>query len=185
MTGRVHDVPPPAPPAQPGPAEPAGPGAGSPGAVALHRVRLLRFPLRVHLRAQEQHAELMREFALLAIGPPAPTPGHDVPARLVRLVEAFGHGFAGVSGVIHAAREAVLARGERSVDLAFDVPAEAADASRELMAMLAEAGGFCRRDQLLTLAADDELVAFRTWYLGEIVRQVRGAPPVPWAGTLD
>ena len=47
----------------------------------------------------------------------------------------------------------------------------------ELPRTLAEADEFCRRGELLTLATPPEYVAFREWFLGEIVRQLDGQPP--------
>jgi hypothetical protein len=66
------------------------------------------------------------------------------------------------------------------VDLEIDVPAGAAPAAAEMQATLAEADEFCRNGELLTLAASPEFVAFRNWFLGEIVRQLDGDPPTPW-----
>ena len=54
------------------------------------------------------------------------------------------------------------------------------DCRVELRSTLAEADEFCRRGELLTLATPPEYVAFREWFLGEIVRQLEGKPPTPW-----
>ena len=51
----------------------------------------------------------------------------------------------------------------------------------ELTGLLEEADDYCRRGELLTLATPPELVAFRNWYLGQVVEQIDGRPPTPWA----
>lgn len=54
-------------------------------------------------------------------------------------------------------------------------------ASKSLGAMLDEADEFCRQGKhLLTLAADEELVRFRRWYLAQFIDQAEGKPPVAW-----
>jgi hypothetical protein len=47
--------------------------------------------------------------------------------------------------------------------------------------MLDEADEYCRSGQhLLTLAADDEIVRFRHWYLEQFIAQIAGEQPVAW-----
>ena len=48
--------------------------------------------------------------------------------------------------------------------------------------MLDETDEFCRDGTLLTLQADDDVVAFRRWYLREVVDQIAGRPARPWQG---
>lgn len=67
------------------------------------------------------------------------------------------------------------------MDLTLLVPAAARGAAVELMGLLEEADDYCRRGELLTLATSPELVAFRNWYLGQVVEQIDGRPPTPWA----
>ena len=145
----------------------------------LVEVRLIGFPLQVHQRATEHHEELMREFQLLAIDPPA---GKDVPRRLVDLVGELSATYSSTTAPADAVRDAARARGEETVDLTYYVPPEAAEACVRLERMLDEADEFCRADQLLTLAAPEEAVAFRRWYLGEFTAQIAGAAPTPWPG---
>lgn len=143
----------------------------------LHDVRLLAFPLRLHRVATEHHAELMREFQLLALDP---EPGKEIPVRLVELMADITASYAGVAEAADAQREAAIARGEESIDLTYRVPAEVAEACVRLERMLAEADEFCRSEQLLTLATPAEAAAFRRWYLREFVAQLAGAEPTPW-----
>ncbi|MEO6712854.1 MAG: GAF domain-containing SpoIIE family protein phosphatase, partial [Mycobacteriales bacterium] len=77
--------------------------------------------------------------------------------------------------------EAALERGEAELDLLYQVPASAADAVRGLAQVLDDADEYCRAGQeLLTLAAPADVVAFRHWFLGEFMRQIRGEGPTPW-----
>jgi hypothetical protein len=149
--------------------------------VTLHAVRLIGVPLALMDRSSEHHQELTREFQLLAIDPPTSTPGHEVPQRLLDLIAELTGEYAGVSDAADAEREAAFARGEASIDLAFEVPAAVADACVRLDRMLDDADEFCRAgDRLLTLATPADLAALRHWYLGEFVAQVGGAAPTPW-----
>ena len=142
-------------------------------------VHLLQLPVPVWAAAQQQADELLREFALVAAGSDE---SHHVPARLTALVETLNSQFAGVSTEQEQRLFAAAAAGEERIDdLAYFVPPEAGPASQTLGDLLDEADEHCRAGQhLLTLAAPDEVVAFRRWYLREFVRQCAGLPPVPW-----
>jgi predicted phosphoribosyltransferase len=144
---------------------------------SLREVRLLGFPLKLHQRATEHHEELMREFQLLALDE-----SKDVPRRLVELIDELTATYSSASSAADAVRDAALERGEESVDLTYVVPAAAAEACERLERMLDEADEFCRSDQLLTMAAPDDAVAFRRWYLSEFPAQIAGAAPTPWPG---
>jgi len=145
-------------------------------------IQLLRYPLRLGQRSTEHYDEVFREFAILA----SDGPGHseDVPARLLALVDALGRRYA-PQQEHEKAREEALARGERERDFTITVPASAAGASEVLGAMLDETDDFCRDGTLLTLAAPDDVAAFRRWYLQQVIDQVAGRPPQPWPGGLD
>jgi hypothetical protein len=148
---------------------------------ALREVRLLAFPIPLYKRSTEHHEELIREFQLLAIDPPASTPGHEVPGRLLDLIAALTDEYAGFSDAPNADRDAAADRGDAEVDLVFRVPAGVGDACVRLDALLDEADEFCRAgDRLLTLATPADLAALRKWYLGEFPAQLAGRAPTPW-----
>jgi hypothetical protein len=90
--------------------------------------------------------------------------------------------FAGASTAQEEQLHAAAAEGVPVLErLVFTVPSAAAPASIELGEMLDAADDYCRAGQhLLTLAAPEDVVAFRRWYLGEFVRQPSGGAPVPW-----
>jgi hypothetical protein len=154
----------------------------------LVTVTLLRYPLRLGQRATEHYSEVFREFALLAADVPVHVDdrrhGDDVPARLLALVDALGRAYP-PQQAHEDERAAALTLGERERDLAVTVPASAADASQTLGEMLDETDTFCREGKLLTLAASEDVAAFRRWYLAQVIDQVAGRPPVPWSGVLD
>jgi hypothetical protein len=146
----------------------------------LVEVRLLGFPLELYSKAHEHSEDLRREFALLALQPPAELAEHDVPARLLALIEELGNRFQPLVKATHDERDAALAAGAKTVDLRYQVPASVRDAAIHLGELLDAADEFCRSGALLTLATPAECVRFRRWYLAEFVRQVDGHAPVPW-----
>lgn len=154
-----------------------------PGDHDLHEVRLLNLPVRVLIASRERHDDLMREFALLALGGPFRRP--EVPARLVELTHVLGVRYGSAKERPDELVDAAHARGEDTVDLTYSVPAHVVESADTLDALMTEADGFCRSEQLLTLARSEVMVEFATWYLGEFRRQIAGEPARPWDGPLD
>lgn len=150
---------------------------------ALHDVHLLRMPVRILIASRERHDELMREFALLALGGPAGRA--DIPARLVDLIEILGVRYGMAAARPDELVDAALADGQDTIDLTYTVPANVVEAADHLDALMAEADDFCRAEQLLTLARSEVMVRFATWYLDEFRQQIAGNPPTPWDGPLD
>ncbi|MGH8939255.1 MAG: hypothetical protein ACRDV2_07885 [Actinomycetes bacterium] len=142
-------------------------------------VHLLRYPLRVGSRANEHYEEVFREFALLA----SAELSHDVPTRMLALIDALGRRYARQEQH-EIEREEALRRGEVSRDLTVHIPPSAADACRELDAMLDETDDFCRAGALLTLAPPADGVDFRRWYLSECIAQIDGRAAMAWPGAL-
>ena len=149
----------------------------------LHPVLLLELPVQVWAAAQEHHDELLREFALMTAGlEDRDTEAPPVPVRLLRLVEELTASFAGSSDEQRGRLFAAAARGDEVMDvLEFALPEAAGPACVQLAAMLDEADDYCRAGHhLLTLATPDEILAFRSWYLGQVRDQLAGGLPVPW-----
>ena len=153
------------------------------GSDDLHEVKLLGLPVRVMIAARERHDELMREFALLALG--GPFVRADVPARLVELTQVLGVQYAAAKERPDDLVDAAVARGDDTVDLTYIVPAHVIAAADRVDALMAEADEFCRSEQLLTLARNPAMVEFAGWYLEEFRRQVAGEAARPWTGPLD
>jgi hypothetical protein len=154
-------------------------------AAELVTVRLLRFPLAVHARAQRHMDELLREFALVAAGRQrqrdVPEDHRQTPERLLTLVDELTRDFSSFTSAAVADREAAFAAGQEEMDLVYRVPPAAALAAQRLDQLLDEADDYCRRGSyLLTLAAPEEIVRLRRWFLEEFGRQLVGEAPLPW-----
>ena len=76
-------------------------------------VWLLRYPLRLGVRASEHYESVFREFALLATAEPGPS----VPGRMIALIEELGRRYAR-NNAHEQERDAALARGEEVLDIA-------------------------------------------------------------------
>ena len=146
-------------------------------------VHLLDLPVPLAARAQQHVDELLREFALVDTGASGGDDAH-VPPRLQALIDTLVRRFAGVNDAARERLEAAIDRGdERIPDHVLSLPPEAGPASQAVGAMLDEADEYCARGQhLLTLATPPDLLAYRRWYLDEIVAQLAGQPPTPWPG---
>lgn len=147
----------------------------------LVEVELLQLPVPLWSMSQQLFDELMREFAL-ASAQADDDQEHHLPGRLTRLIDdltaRFGAGTTAQEEELHAAAAAGLPVIER---LVYTVPAAAGPASLELGGMLDAVDEYCQEGQhLLTLAAPDDVVAFRRWFLGAFVTQTAGAAPVSW-----
>ncbi len=149
----------------------------------LHEVHLLGMPVRVLVASRERHDELMREFALLALGGPSGRP--DIPTRLLELIEILGVRYGHAAARPDELVDAAIARGADTIDLSYTVPGHVVEAADRLDELMREADEFCTTEQLLTLARTEVMVEFAGWYLDEFRRQVAGLPPRRWAGRLD
>ena len=150
--------------------------------VPLRSVRIIGMPVALQLRAEQQNDELVREFQLIAQGQSRDGQHTELPKRLLQLVEQLS----GQYGPFTTEQEQQLAdahaAGRASIDMTYQLPESVAEGARALGGMLDEADQFCRDGQyLLTLAAPPDLVAFRTWFLSEIIDHMAGKPPTSWA----
>ncbi|MHB1585183.1 MAG: hypothetical protein ACYCU7_08460 [Acidimicrobiales bacterium] len=150
----------------------------STGDEPLVEVRLVGLPMELYLRTRDHGADLMREFELLQLSDHAV---HDVPGRLVSLAAELTEQFGAFTASADAELSDAEARGAPQIDLVYRVPPAAAEGAQRLEVLLDEADDYCRAgDELLTLAATPETVAFRHWFLREFVAQAGGRPPTPW-----
>jgi hypothetical protein len=144
----------------------------------LVRVRFVNAPVRLMLDANRHQQELVRELTLIHLSEDATK--QELPARLLAMVERHRQEFSTLSFRRRTEIAEEIERGATHVDLEIDVPAGAGPAAADMQAILADADEFCRKGELLTLAAAPEFVEFRLWFLGEIVRQLGGGTPTPW-----
>lgn len=144
------------------------------------QAHLLELPVPLAARAQEHFQELLREFTLIATD--TASDGEHAPARLLQLVDVITRQFGGMNTAAEDRLEDAISSGRPVIDdHVLEVPPEAGPAAQALGAMIDEAEEYCRQGQhLLTLAAPPELVAYRHWYLQQVIDQLAGKPPVPW-----
>ncbi len=145
---------------------------------ALVEVRLLGLSVSAYRDASAHHDELFREFALITSR--HPSEGHELPARLLDLVEELDQRFAGFAAGPRAEIEAAAERGDEAVDVTYRVPPETREAVIRLAELLSRADEYCRQGELLTVAPPPDAVAFRNWFLREFAVQIEGVPPTPW-----
>lgn len=144
----------------------------------LVRVRFINASVPLMFKSSQHQQELMREFTLIQLSDD--TARQDVPARLLEVVERHRREFSTLSFRRLDELAGAIKRGDLHIDMEIDVPPAAGPAALEMRSTLVEADEFCRRGDLLTLATPPEYVAFREWFLGEIVRQLDCSPPTPW-----
>jgi hypothetical protein len=152
----------------------------------LRRVEIVGLPIAEHARTQEHSAELVREMYLMAQQlHDEPTPQtmaeHPLPARLLDLVNELGQRFAGFTTAQDLRLTEAINAGLPSIDLVYELPLAAAEAAQHLSDIFDEADEFCLAGQhLLTLATPPDLVAYRRWFLSEIIGQLGGGSPSSW-----
>ena len=150
--------------------------------VDLHDVRITDLPVAVLLRAREHHATLIRELELIA----AARDPDSAPSRLRVLGDELRDRFSSFTAAQEAELDAAIQAGGGTIDLHYRLPSDVVAGAEQLLATLEEVDEFCRRGELLTLLTPPELVAYRRWFLGEFVRQVRdGAAPTMWSPPAD
>ena len=148
----------------------------------LRPVHLLQLPVALAAKSQQHFEELMREFTLIATGAGSADPDHQVPQRLMNLIDTLVEQFGGLNNAAEERLNQAIERGDHVIDdHVLEIPVEAGPASKLLNDMIDEADEYCRRGQhLLTLESPADCVAYRRWYLGEVIGQLAGAEPVAW-----
>jgi anti-sigma regulatory factor (Ser/Thr protein kinase) len=133
-------------------------------------------PVTAYTAFQRHYRELRREVRLLALA-------HEQEYPLAKsLSDLFGSLEKPLRQDLGAEQVAAAdAAGEHHVDL--DVVMRRLDAGKveRLIELLDLADAFCREERLLSLARTPEQVTFQKWFLGEVVRQSAGEPPIAWA----
>ena len=156
--------------------------APPPSAAPLVEVHLLGVPLHVMRASREHHDGLMREFRILALSGQAEE--HDLPRRLVELVQILGQQYGTRRDRRDAELEAAIAAGRQVMDHVEVVPAAASEAVVRLGALMEEADSYCRQALLMTLPRPAVLRRFGDWYIGQFVDQLAGRSAVRWDGPL-
>ena len=145
----------------------------------LIEVSLLGLPLDIQVKASEHQDGLRREFRMLVEEGQADA--GSVPGRLISLAADLDRRFQAFGAAGRAEIEAAIARGDATVDLRFAVPREIGSAARQFARLLEEADEYCSAgEHLLTLCTPSDVVSYRTWVLGELVRQAQDEAATPW-----
>jgi hypothetical protein len=134
-------------------------------------------PIDLLERARSHNESLMREFAFIAQSDEERT---EVPARLLALVDRARARLVGLNVAVEEQIAAARARGDDTCDLRVTLPSNGRALAVQLSNLFEEAEEFCRRGDLLTLAASEEPSRFRAWYLDQYVRQLDGEAPTAW-----
>ena len=147
----------------------------------LHDVALIDFPVARYQQMQQQHDAMMRELTLIALSPNADDT--VVPSRLVSLAQEMYEGQGSATGAFREGVAAAAERGDDITTLQLQIPLSTLQWMEGFMLLFDESDEYCRRGSLLTPPSPPEVVSFRHWLVGELIRQIRdGAPPTPfWA----
>ena len=113
-------------------------------------VRLLGVPVDLFLRAANHHDELIREFALISFGDRSGVTRHQVPGRLLTLVDLLRDRYARPSQEVRARVEEAAERRDRTVDLELPGTELVARLTEDITEALDEADEFGRSGDLLT-----------------------------------
>jgi hypothetical protein len=151
--------------------------------VRHYHVRLLGTPVRLLEATRQYHDDLMNELSLLAAQ--GAQQRVAVPKRLLELTKVLGQRYGDARGWFDAVVDAALARGDRQVDLSYDVTGAMINVADRLEELMSDADELCRTQQLLSLPRSELLVHFTHWFFDEFRRQIAGLPPHPWEGPLE
>jgi hypothetical protein len=155
-------------------------GEVEPGA-RRYEIHLVGVPVELFLATRQQHDELMREFAVLALA--HRDRGGCDPPELRRLVQELGVNYAASASRADASVEVASQAGQPTIDLTYRVPISVLAAADRLEGLMQSADAFCREGRMLTMPRTRQMSRFAEWWLGELRRQVAGLGPTPWAET--
>lgn len=139
----------------------------------LYTVRLGAVPTDLLLAAKAHSENLVRELMLIR----AERAGRDtaLPAPMAALITAVTEDFAQARAEIKRQALEAARRDEPFVELELHLPLSAADAGERYLAALEEADRHARAARMLTLAPPRSHQAFREWYVGSLVDQLRAS----------
>jgi anti-anti-sigma factor len=145
------------------------------------QLELLNFPIDRFLRTLQHAAAVQRELDVLRVE--GAREGR-VPRRSDEIVTDLDARFTGFRATMDLL-DGLIAQGADHADVPIPVlgdPEERAAAVQALADLLDEIDAYCEAgDQLLTIVTPPDLREFRAWLFGEVVGQLRGAPPRPWS----
>jgi hypothetical protein len=122
-----------------------------------------------------------QDLLLAALRPIAEEDPDSPPARLLAIVDRLRPAFDEASAPSELELRAAAARGLKQVDVAYGVPCGVRDDLAALADAFDAAEDYCRTNGDGALALPAECTAFRRWFLGQVVTQLDGGFPTPWA----
>jgi hypothetical protein len=144
------------------------------------RVRLVDVPVALFHAAERHTNDLLREVALIAAASTDLGSGHLF-GDLLATADAYAHRPAALHRRVADCVALAAAAGHDRVTVDLDADADVVDGAVAWHDLLREFDALSRHEQLLTLPAADDVVAFRSWYVRELVEQVRdGRAPRGW-----
>lgn len=144
------------------------------------RVRLLGVPVALCAEYERHTNDLLREIALMAAARPD-LERDDLFGDLLATADTYAHRPAGVRRRIVDCATLARRAGRDSVDVEVEADEVAAEGALLWEELLRRFDGLSREDRLLTMPASPGVVAYRRWYVAELVEQVRtGRAPVAW-----
>jgi hypothetical protein len=161
-------------------AEGADPPAVGADPLAVVEVHLLQVPLQLRRRALEHADEVAREIQLIVTGGDAPP---DLVAVLARVTHSRGHSsdsYRQLAADMRVQLDAATLAGNEFADAHYTVTGAAVTAVAEMDTLFERFDGLSESDQLLTLAAPEDIKAFRRWLLGQYLTQFEGQAPESW-----
>lgn len=147
-------------------------------AEGLRLVRLLNLPAGQFVDVNLHLDQLLYELQIVQAGEAAGT--GNVPPELRRVTREILDRYADARATAREQASRALEQGTDRVDLELLLPAAAAEASEDLLALLEQADELCRAGHLLTVPASPEAAELQRWISAELVAQLRlGRPPRP------
>jgi len=143
-----------------------------------YQIRMAGVPVELFLATRQQHDEIMREFAVLALAHTDEETSQ--PPELRRLVRELGVHYAASGARADASVEAASQAGQATIDLTYRVPISVLEAVDRLEGLMQSADAFCREGRMLTMPRTPQMARFAEWWIGELRRQVAGYGPTPW-----
>jgi GAF domain-containing protein len=144
-------------------------------------VNVLGIPVALLQKASEEYEALFRELRLMKEHADSKFSPFVLPERLSVLLSKIGTRFNGFGPGVDESWQEVIDHHAESYDWHLELPVAAAETCEFYDTMLDEADEFVLAARLLTLPASPASVAVRRWFMSELIAQLRGAPPTPWA----
>jgi GAF domain-containing protein/anti-sigma regulatory factor (Ser/Thr protein kinase) len=144
-------------------------------------VNLLGIPVALLQKASEEYEALFRELRLMKEHTDPRLSRTMLPERLSVLLSEIGTRFNGFGPGVDESWQEVIDHHAESYDWHLELPASAVEACEFYDTMLDEADEYVLGAQLLTLPASPSSVAVRRWFMSELIAQLQGASPTPWA----